>query len=159
VARLTSGGTRSERPIRCVRRIPFDDPVRFGGHDKCAPPILSLGGTCLSGPLNQIGSFIPLAWATAEAKSTQIRRRFFCHTFLDRRRCMPIYEYRCPKCNQQFEQLVRGDETVTCPKCGSPNLTKLLSRPAVSVKQSGTQDVPPCGNPNACCSGNCQFPG
>ncbi|MGQ9505033.1 MAG: FmdB family zinc ribbon protein [Thermogutta sp.] len=69
---------------------------------------------------------------------------------------MPIYEYQCPKCNQQFEQLVRGDGRVTCPKCGSSDLTKLVSMPAVSVKQSATQNPPACG---PCCGGNCQFPG
>jgi len=72
---------------------------------------------------------------------------------------MPIYEYQCPKCNQRFEHLVRGDETVKCPKCGSKDLTKLLSTPSVSVKTSGAKDMPPCGNPNACCNGNCQLPG
>lgn len=132
--------------------------LSFCGHDKRAPPTSE--GTCLSGPSNHIGPPVPIFWTAAETQSTQTEREFCFHnSFVDWRRCMPIYEYQCPKCNHQFEQLVRGDEMVTCPKCGSPNLTKLLSRPAVSVKQSGTQNVPPCGNSNACCSGNCQFPG
>ncbi|MDO4559162.1 MAG: zinc ribbon domain-containing protein, partial [Planctomycetia bacterium] len=32
---------------------------------------------------------------------------------------MPIYEYRCEECGEMSEELVRGDETITCAKCGS----------------------------------------
>lgn len=70
---------------------------------------------------------------------------------------MPIYEYECPKCHNQFEYLVRGNEPAKCPKCGSTELTKLLSTPSVSVKSAERQQLPPCGTPNPCCSGQCQF--
>ena len=31
---------------------------------------------------------------------------------------MPIYEFKCPDCNEEFETLVfRSDEQVACPKC------------------------------------------
>ena len=33
---------------------------------------------------------------------------------------MPIYEYRCPKCDNKFDLLrpfSRADEAATCPKC------------------------------------------
>lgn len=43
---------------------------------------------------------------------------------------MPIYEYKCQECEEQFEKLVRGkaDELeVECPKCGSHEVKKALS--------------------------------
>jgi len=53
---------RLERPACRVRRTILDNPSRFFGHDKHAPPTLGetllsgpLGGTCLSGPLHQVG--------------------------------------------------------------------------------------------------------
>ncbi|MBC8485111.1 MAG: zinc ribbon domain-containing protein [Bacteroidetes bacterium] len=30
---------------------------------------------------------------------------------------MPIYEYKCTKCNERFEKLVKIDEIVKCPEC------------------------------------------
>ncbi len=44
---------------------------------------------------------------------------------------MPIYEYRCPKCNLEFE-LRRGfnesDAEILCPRCGAKGPIRLLSR-------------------------------
>jgi putative FmdB family regulatory protein len=42
---------------------------------------------------------------------------------------MPIYEYRCEKCDCQFEQLVSSGEKkpVICPKCGSKQVKKCIS--------------------------------
>ncbi len=40
---------------------------------------------------------------------------------------MPIYEYRCEDCGHQFEYLLIGKEEVTCPKCKSKNLSRLIS--------------------------------
>jgi putative FmdB family regulatory protein len=40
---------------------------------------------------------------------------------------MPIYEYRCGACGRAFERLVYGAETVQCPACDSPSVTRLLS--------------------------------
>lgn len=42
---------------------------------------------------------------------------------------MPLYEYNCRACRENFEALVRsGRESETrCPRCGSPDLRKLLS--------------------------------
>ncbi len=37
---------------------------------------------------------------------------------------MPIYEYHCPKCNENFEvyrPISTKDEKVKCPKCGYKN--------------------------------------
>ena len=41
---------------------------------------------------------------------------------------MPIYEFACDKCEEQFETLVfRSDDAVTCPKCGSENVRRVMS--------------------------------
>lgn len=42
---------------------------------------------------------------------------------------MPVYEYRCPKCGNEFDlmrPISRADEPAPCPKCGSPG-EKLMS--------------------------------
>ena len=41
---------------------------------------------------------------------------------------MPIYEYRCPACDERFEELVRNpDVAVACPSCGGAEAERLLS--------------------------------
>lgn len=49
---------------------------------------------------------------------------------------MPMYEYKCSACGNEFEELVFGDvETVPCPKCDSSDTRRLLS--ATCVRQGG----------------------
>jgi putative FmdB family regulatory protein len=45
---------------------------------------------------------------------------------------MPIYEYRCKSCEHEFETLVRGRATPKCAACGSEDLERVLSLPAVN---------------------------
>jgi putative FmdB family regulatory protein len=43
---------------------------------------------------------------------------------------MPIYEFQCNRCQQEFDYLLKVDEsyaTLTCPQCGGNSLTKLVS--------------------------------
>jgi len=42
---------------------------------------------------------------------------------------VPIYEYKCKKCDASFEKLVfAGDEQpVECPDCGNRQVAKLMS--------------------------------
>ncbi len=41
---------------------------------------------------------------------------------------MPIYEYICRKCDEEFEQLVFDREAaIECPACGSRKVKKCLS--------------------------------
>ena len=43
---------------------------------------------------------------------------------------MPIYEYHCKDCGDDFERFIRSmfsKETITCPECGNP-----IAQPAVS---------------------------
>ncbi|MCR4408568.1 MAG: zinc ribbon domain-containing protein [Anaerolineae bacterium] len=49
---------------------------------------------------------------------------------------MPIYEYRCNDCRRRVSVLWRTfaeveDSAPKCPRCGSTNLTRLVSRVAV----------------------------
>ena len=39
---------------------------------------------------------------------------------------MPIYEYHCRKCEDNFEKLVFGSDEVVCPKCGG-HVERLMS--------------------------------
>ena len=45
---------------------------------------------------------------------------------------MPIYEYECKACGEQFELLVLKETVAACPTCQSQNLEQLLSGFAVS---------------------------
>jgi putative FmdB family regulatory protein len=51
---------------------------------------------------------------------------------------MPIYEYRCQDCSQEFERMQRfSDPAVdTCPKCSGP-VQRLISRSAFHLKGGG----------------------
>jgi len=41
---------------------------------------------------------------------------------------MPIFEYECRECGEKFEELVSNPEsTVSCPKCGSDQVGRMLS--------------------------------
>ena len=52
---------------------------------------------------------------------------------------MPIYEYRCGSCGhqQEFLQKVSDAPLTTCPQCGKPSLSKLLSAAGFQLKGSG----------------------
>jgi len=72
---------------------------------------------------------------------------------------MPIYEYHCNKCEDDFELLVgigAGDKSLRCPKCGGDDLKKLFSTFAARSKGAGgavTSSGPSsCGG---CSSSNC----
>ena len=42
---------------------------------------------------------------------------------------MPIYEYKCEKCNHIFEKLVftSNNEKIECPKCDDIRVKRLIS--------------------------------
>ena len=60
---------------------------------------------------------------------------------------MPIFEYTCQRCSQEFEAIVQPGGSTRCPACGATRLSKRLSVFAVV----GTGDVRsrepggPCG--------------
>jgi len=51
---------------------------------------------------------------------------------------VPLYEYACQECGEEFEALVLKGITPSCPSCGSEELERLLSLPA--VQSSGTRE-------------------
>jgi putative FmdB family regulatory protein len=69
---------------------------------------------------------------------------------------MPLYEYTCAKCRDDFELLVRGGETPVCPRCGSERLERLLSVPAAHTSSS-SGGLPICESPRPS-SGGCGAP-
>jgi len=49
---------------------------------------------------------------------------------------MPIYEYSCRKCGAAFELLVRNKKTPACSSCGSEDLERQFSLPAVQSEST-----------------------
>lgn len=73
---------------------------------------------------------------------------------------MPIYEYACGDCGNEFEALVRSDTTPVCPSCHSTKLDKLLSVFATTTVSERAAPVManPCGGcPNSGGPGSCAF--
>ncbi|OIO71765.1 MAG: hypothetical protein CO186_11255 [Zetaproteobacteria bacterium CG_4_9_14_3_um_filter_49_83] len=69
---------------------------------------------------------------------------------------MPIYEFHCRQCERDFETLVmRSQEKVSCPDCGSDQLQKLISAHAVGHAMPDTAcGSAPC-SPAPACGGAC----
>lgn len=68
---------------------------------------------------------------------------------------MPIYEYRCSACGEEFELLVFGDKKVTCTKCGSEDVKKKFSvfgMSGVEKPFAGSSGCSSCGSGGACSS-------
>lgn len=72
---------------------------------------------------------------------------------------MPILEYRCKECEQQFEAIVLGAQQPECPTCRGTKLERLLSVFAVggrSASVAAGESFGPCGTcgdprgPGAC---------
>ena len=68
---------------------------------------------------------------------------------------MPIYEYRCNDCEQEFEEVFLPNlsrsldsDSVECPACGSANVSRMLSpgsfRPRGIPKGKGGFKPPKC---------------
>lgn len=77
---------------------------------------------------------------------------------------MPLFEYKCSDCSEEFEELVFDrDECPPCPKCGSENTGKLMSAvrsrtggftPDAGGADSGPAPAAPSGCAG-CSGGNC----
>ena len=73
---------------------------------------------------------------------------------------MPIYEYRCLKCKDDFEALVFGsNDKVTCPQCNGDSLERLMSSFGFKSGGSGesASSAPSSGSSGcaSCSSGTC----
>jgi putative FmdB family regulatory protein len=65
---------------------------------------------------------------------------------------MPIYEYVCMSCESHFEELVRGEERVSCPDCGCPEVARQLSVFCAGARSDGGGGGSRCGG---CSGGSC----
>jgi len=74
------------------------------------------------------------------------------------RHVMPMYEYFCPECNQQFEKLIRrvtpenAEGGVACPDCSGTDTRRVLSVIAAPVMAGARREVSSGGG---CCGGSC----
>ncbi|GAG69346.1 unnamed protein product [marine sediment metagenome] len=54
---------------------------------------------------------------------------------------MPIFEYKCKKCNKVFEKLIlssSSDDVITCPECGDKDVIKLFSNFSSNVSEESS---------------------
>jgi putative FmdB family regulatory protein len=79
---------------------------------------------------------------------------------------MPLLEYRCATCEGKAEFLVlAGDRAVppVCPRCGSPDMSRLLSTFAAHAGNGSARDADglcgdgPCAMPGMCGPSACGF--
>jgi putative FmdB family regulatory protein len=69
---------------------------------------------------------------------------------------MPIYEYACHQCGNEFEALVRSDTVPECPSCQSRQLDKKLS--VFATGATAAEAAPPALGPCGSC-GHSRGPG
>lgn len=68
---------------------------------------------------------------------------------------MPVFEYKCSRCNTKFEVLHKSSlnqEEVFCPNCNSKESKKLFSAFSASIDNSSSYSG------SSCESGNCAVP-
>ena len=71
---------------------------------------------------------------------------------------MPIYEFRCLKCNEIVELLFRSaDEAreIKCTHCGCEELEKVMSRSNYSVASSSNSAPRASASTRQCSTGSC----
>ena len=71
---------------------------------------------------------------------------------------MPIYEYQCSACKEEFEELMFGNGIPPCPHCGSDKTNKLMSRPCCHRAGDNSGYPPPSSGSGGCAGcpgGNC----
>jgi putative FmdB family regulatory protein len=69
---------------------------------------------------------------------------------------MPVYEYKCGRCGEVFEKLIRNPsqiKNVTCSRCGSREINKLVSSFACSGTDRGES-----GDLSASSCSSCSLP-
>ena len=72
---------------------------------------------------------------------------------------MPIFEFKCAKCQEYIEILVMGthDDSVEmkCTKCGSEELERILSRSNFAMAPGGAGGSSASTQTRTCSSGSC----
>ena len=71
---------------------------------------------------------------------------------------MPIYEFKCLKCNEFFEMLVMAkDEEVAleCPQCSSEEFERVLSSTGFTMSEGGSKKSGTTSQTRSCSSGSC----
>ncbi|OGR11515.1 MAG: FmdB family transcriptional regulator [Desulfobacterales bacterium RIFOXYA12_FULL_46_15] len=69
---------------------------------------------------------------------------------------MPIYEFKCLKCEEFFEVILIGskdDGIKGCPKCGSEEFERVVSRTNFTMGGSGQGQKPGVQTQERTCSG------
>ena len=74
---------------------------------------------------------------------------------------MPLYEYKCGKCEKSFEILQRNNAQVVCPHCGGKSLGKLFSvfASSSSSESSAGGGSMPSSMPGSCGTSCCGMKG
>jgi len=63
---------------------------------------------------------------------------------------MPIYEYCCEECHENFEKLVFGSESPDCPACNSKKVSRLMSACGFLSKGSGGETTRASASASSC---------
>jgi putative FmdB family regulatory protein len=69
---------------------------------------------------------------------------------------MPIYEYRCRGCGQDFEKYVPGASTkVACPSCAGGDIMRKLSVFGLGAGSNPSPVASSMSGGGGCCGGGC----
>jgi putative FmdB family regulatory protein len=72
---------------------------------------------------------------------------------------MPIYEFKCLKCQEYIEILVMGTNDaqveMKCSKCGSPELERILSAASFNLALGAGAKTNAATQTRSCSSGSC----
>ncbi len=71
---------------------------------------------------------------------------------------MPIYEFKCLKCNECFELLMMNQEEgveMRCPECHSENLERILSCASYNIGTASGGSKGAKAQTRTCSSGSC----
>jgi len=63
---------------------------------------------------------------------------------------MPIYEFKCKKCDQTFEQLLIGSDKPSCTACNSKDVVRLMSVCGFVSRDGSGQTVSASASASSC---------
>ncbi len=63
---------------------------------------------------------------------------------------MPIYEFHCEKCDQDFEYLIIGSDKPKCTSCNSRKVRKLMSVCGYVSKGGGSETTSSSSSSTSC---------